>query len=96
MLDADLAIRYGVSGGRLNEAVKRNRDRFPDDFMFQLSRAEFHNLKASNWRLQLEIANCDIKFRLGRPAPPTVCLYGTRRSHAFRRIEEQTSGKGEY
>src|SRR5262249_62377539 len=46
MLDADLAIRYGVSVARLNEAVKRNRDRFPDDFMFQLSPAEFHNLRA--------------------------------------------------
>jgi hypothetical protein len=43
--DADLAILYGVSVGRLNEAVKRNCDRYPNDFMFQLSPAEFHNLK---------------------------------------------------
>jgi hypothetical protein len=34
MLDADLAVLYGVSVGRLNEAVKRNRERFPDAFMF--------------------------------------------------------------
>jgi len=39
MLDADLAQLYGVSPKRLNEQVKRNRDRFPKDFMFQL-RAE--------------------------------------------------------
>jgi ORF6N domain-containing protein len=45
MLDADLARLYGVGVGRLNEAVKRNRDRFPNDFMFQLSAAEF-NLKS--------------------------------------------------
>jgi ORF6N domain len=45
MLDADLAVLYGVSVGRLNEAVKRNRDRFPGDFMFQLSQVEFQNLK---------------------------------------------------
>lgn len=35
LLDVDLAQLYGVMAGRLNEAVKRNRDRFPSDFMFQ-------------------------------------------------------------
>ena len=38
LLDSDLAELYGVSVGRLNEAVKRNSLRFPEDFMFQLSR----------------------------------------------------------
>jgi hypothetical protein len=37
MLDADLARLYGVSTKRLNEQVKRNLDRFPEDFMFQLT-----------------------------------------------------------
>ena len=37
ILDADLAMVYGVTTKRLNEQVKRNRDRFPDDFMFQLN-----------------------------------------------------------
>ena len=37
MLDSDLAELYGVPTSRLNEAVKRNQDRFPSDFMFQLS-----------------------------------------------------------
>ena len=46
MLDADLAGLYGVTVGRLNEAVKRNRDRFPADFMFQLADTEFANLKS--------------------------------------------------
>jgi ORF6N domain len=40
MLDTDLARLYGVPTKRLNEQVKRNRDRFPEDFMFQLTAAE--------------------------------------------------------
>lgn len=44
MVDSDLAELYGVSTGRLNEAVRRNLDRFPPDFMFQLSSAEFRGL----------------------------------------------------
>jgi predicted amino acid-binding ACT domain protein len=40
ILDTDLAKIYGIRTFRLNEAVKRNRDRFPEDFMFQLSREE--------------------------------------------------------
>ncbi len=40
ILDADLARLYGVPTKRLNEQVKRNLERFPDDFMFQLSREE--------------------------------------------------------
>ena len=40
MVDSDLAELYQVATFRLNEAVKRNRDRFPDDFMFQLTKEE--------------------------------------------------------
>jgi ORF6N domain len=40
ILDAELAAIYGVTTGRLNEAVKRNAERFPEDFMFRLSAAE--------------------------------------------------------
>jgi ORF6N domain len=46
MLDSDLAQLYGVTVGRLNEAVKRNEDRFPSDFMFQLTKPEFEHLKS--------------------------------------------------
>jgi phage regulator Rha-like protein len=53
MLDQDLAELYGVETKRLNEQVKRNQERFPDDFMFQLSKEEFTNLKSqfatSSW-----------------------------------------------
>jgi phage regulator Rha-like protein len=44
MLDKDLAEMYGVETASLNRAVKRNFTRFPDDFMFQLSKEEFQNL----------------------------------------------------
>jgi len=44
MLDSDLARLYGVPTHRLNEAVKRNADRFPVDFRFQLTREEYDNL----------------------------------------------------
>jgi len=44
ILDSDLARIYGVPTFRFNEAVKRNRDRFPQDFLFQLTREEFSAL----------------------------------------------------
>jgi len=44
MLDKDLAVLYRVTTGNLNKAVKRNIDRFPEDFMFQLTKEEFKNL----------------------------------------------------
>jgi hypothetical protein len=46
MLDTDLAQLHGVSTKRLNEQVKRNRNRFPVDFMFQLNAAEVNNLRS--------------------------------------------------
>ena len=46
MLDRDLAILYGVEVRRLNEAVKRNIERFPSDFMFQLTRDEWDILRS--------------------------------------------------
>ena len=44
MLDMDLAALYGVQTNRLKEAVRRNIDRFPDDFMFELTKEEHDNL----------------------------------------------------
>ena len=44
ILDKELAVLYGVTTGNLNKAVSRNLDRFPDDFMFQLTKEEFKNL----------------------------------------------------
>ncbi len=52
MLDKDLAQLYGVETRALNQAVKRNIDRFPEDFMFQLTKEEFEN-----WKSQFVISN---------------------------------------
>jgi len=53
ILDRDLAEMYGVETRVLNQAVKRNITRFPEDFMFQLSKEEYDNLKSqivtSSW-----------------------------------------------
>ena len=46
LLDFDLARLYGVTTKALNQAVKRNRERFPDDFMFRLTSEEMSNLKS--------------------------------------------------
>lgn len=48
MLDSDLAELYEIPTGRLNEQVKRNLERFPSDFMFQLSDKEFDDLQNLN------------------------------------------------
>jgi hypothetical protein len=52
MVDADLAALYGVPTGALNQAVKRNRERFPEDFASQLSPAEL-----ANWMSHAVISN---------------------------------------
>ena len=46
MVDFDLAMLYGVLNKRLNEQVKRNIERFPDDFMFQLTKEEWNTLRS--------------------------------------------------
>ncbi len=55
MLDRDLAELYQVETRRLNEQVKRNLDRFPDDFMFQLTDDEL-----KNWKSQFATSNKEI------------------------------------
>jgi hypothetical protein len=52
MIDRDLAEMYGVETRTLNQAVKRNIERFPDDFMFQLTELEFQN-----WKSQIVTSN---------------------------------------
>lgn len=48
MLDGDLAALYDVEVKVLNQAVRRNLDRFPDDFMFQLTKEEFDDLRSQS------------------------------------------------
>ena len=54
MVDRDLAGLYGVEAKRLKEAVRRNIERFPEDFMFELTNEEFQN-----WRTQIASSNSD-------------------------------------
>jgi hypothetical protein len=61
MLDADLAELYGVETRSLVQAVKRNNDRFPPDFLFQLNQEEFESLRS-----QIVIS----KGKGGRRYPP--------------------------
>jgi len=69
MLDRDLAEIYGVKTSRLNEQVKRNKYRFPDDFMFQLTNEEKQEV----------IANCDhlMKLKYSRTNPYAFTEHGT-------------------
>jgi ORF6N domain len=64
LLDAELASLYGVSTKRFNEQVRRNRQRFPSDFMFQLSAGEVDLLRS-------QIATSKISGRGGRGYLPT-------------------------
>jgi hypothetical protein len=67
MLDADLALLYGVSTGALNRSVKRNSLRFPADFMFSLTTREWENL-----RCQIGISRFRIATHGGRRRLPYV------------------------
>jgi phage regulator Rha-like protein len=55
MLDRDLATLYGIQTKRLKEQVRRNIQRFPKDFMFQLNKSEL-----DNWRSQIATSNSEI------------------------------------
>ncbi len=64
MVDRDLAQLYGVSTMVLNQAVKRNRERFPPDFMFQLTKQEMEH-----WKSQVSVTDSD---RMGLRKPFVV------------------------
>ena len=79
MLDSDLASIYGVETKALNRAVKRNRDRFPKDFMFQLSEDEWKNL-----RYQIGTSSSNSKHQSSRYQIGTSTLgHGGRRSRPY-------------
>ncbi len=64
MIDRDLAELYGVETRTLNQAVKRNEQRFPEDFMFQMTADEMQD-----WKSQIVISN---KEKMGIRKPPLV------------------------
>jgi len=72
MLDFDLAALYGVETKRLKESVRRNIDRFPEDFMFELNKDEFLNIRT--------------QFATSKKGWNQICANGfhrTRSSNAF-------------
>ena len=80
MLDRDLATLYGVETRVLNQAVKRNIGRSPDDFMFEVSKVEFDNLISqivtSSW---------------GGTRKTSLCLHRTRCNDALKCSQERQS-----
>src|ERR1044072_3502801 len=104
ILDRELARLYGVSTRTLNQAVKRNLNRFPDDFMFQLTHDETaawqETSLASSRSLKgpfFKITNCDLK-KSGRKTHkiPALRLHRTRHPDAFERAEERPCSPGQY
>lgn len=71
LLDFDLAELYGVPTFRLNEQIKRNKERFPKHFMFQLTKQEL-----TEWISQFAISNPGVKMGLRRP-PYAFTEHGT-------------------
>jgi hypothetical protein len=73
MIDADLAELYGVPTSRLNEEVSRNKKRFPEEFMFRLTKEEAENLRSqfaiSRFNLRSQIATSSLAHG-GRRYPP--------------------------
>ena len=106
MFDNDLAALYGVETGHLNRAVSRNRERFPNDFMFQLTAEELANLKCQFGTssfghggrrrsrpfvfTQEGIAMLSSVLRSGRAVEVNVAIM-----RAFVRLREMTLGIGE-
>ena len=81
ILDSDLALLYGVETKRLNEQVRRNLMRFPDDFMFQLTKEEYENLKS-------QFATSSSKWG-GRRTPPLVYTeFGALQAASILRSEQ--------
>ncbi|MDR0239027.1 MAG: ORF6N domain-containing protein [Deltaproteobacteria bacterium] len=70
MLDADLALLYGVETKNLLRAVKRNLERFPKEFMFQLSKVEWENLRSQCVIANVSVQNRTAGFWSGRRRSP--------------------------
>lgn len=84
MLDRDLAVLYGVTAKRLNEQVKRNIERFPADFMFQLTEEESHQFGS---RSQIATLNDES----GLDEPILRSQFATSSEHQDLRFQNGTS-----
>ena len=105
MFDHDLAELYGVDTGALNRAVKRNGDRFPGDFMFQLGGDEWERLRCqigiSNKgtevsRSALRFQIWHLKQQTWRPAISAVRFYRTKRRDVVQCVAQRPRGASQY
>jgi hypothetical protein len=69
MLDRDLADLYGVPTKAFNQAVKRHKDRFPPDFMFQLTMQEAREWWSEETAESFKVTKCDLKARAAYQVP---------------------------
>ena len=93
MLDFDLAGLYEVETRVLNQSVKRNIKRFPKDFMFQLTKEEFEDLRFQTETIESSnpLTSQIVILKSGRGATSKIyalCLYRTRRCHAKRHLKQ--------
>ena len=88
MLDSDLAELYGAETRALVQAVKRNAERFPEDFMFQLVDSEFQNLRS-------QIVTLKAGRGQHRQYLP-LRFHRTGRGHAVQRTAQRPGHRGEH
>ena len=87
ILDADLAAIYGVPTKVFNQAIKRNQERFPEDFAFQLTVAETANVKSQFVTSSCQPVDYKLKWVLFKPLPKTFVLFcGFRRPFSHNRL----------
>ena len=107
ILDADLARLYGVTTKALNQAVKRNVDRFPVDFAFQLSAADLVNLRShsviskenldENQGDKIEVVtNCDHLPKIQKVRAQPLGFYGAWRPHGRKCAPQRARSSNEY
>ena len=109
MIDDDLAELYQIPTKRLNQAVKRNSSRFPEDFMFQLTREESQNLRSQFVTSSLNygghrylsyafteqgVAMLSSVLHSGRAVAVNIAIIGVRPPPAIAREQQRAGGKG--
>ena len=86
MLDSDVAMLYHYETKKVNQAVKRNIERFPQRFMFQLSEEDYSNLRS-----QIGTAKIYIKDKKS-----SICFYRTRSSYACNYLKDRCCSNSEH
>src|SRR5207244_1745497 len=100
MLDSDLARLYGVEARALNQAVARNRKRFPADFMFQLTDKEYERIRSQfvtrSGRAEHSSQTVMSTRKPSRTPLSSLRIHRTRRGDALKRPAQLSRGRGEH